>query len=428
MLNDTNIADAVEAKAIDRAAREDANEALVKADSAEKQAEIAIDQAEYASILAENVTGQSFEDSLSEANLAITAAKEAIQLTEFARKEAETARNKAEEARLQAESIRNKAEEARLEAEGTRTDAEKIRGLEEKARLRAEEDRKEANIAKEKAETALIKSEKAIEISNLAREKAEWAQEKAEANTRALLETQKKLQDYATKLQVINQDLEQFASIASHDLQAPLRKIKIFADQLQADAKDKLTAEDMDSLNRIQKSAHSMQALITDLLALARVAHQKPFEQVDLAQIIAHVLSNLSEQIKAQQAVIEIGEMVTVVGDAGQLQQLFQNLIENALKFQADGTTPVIKISSNGSNPEFYEMIVADNGIGFAQEKTGRIFESFIRLHKDSAYPGSGMGLAICKRIVERHHGTITVKSTPGEGSSFVVRLSHKPE
>ena len=171
-----------------------------------------------------------------------------------------------------------------------------------------------------------------------------------------------------------------------------------------------------------------MQSLITDLLALARVAHQKPFEPVDLSQIIEYVLSNLSEQIQAQHAVIDMGEPITVFGDVGQLQQLFQNLIENALKFQAPGTKPVVHINAHSLNSEFDEITVTDNGIGIPMEKKDSIFESFIRLDRNSRYPGTGMGLAICKRIVERHQGSIQVDSQPGEGTRFTVRLLRHPQ
>lgn len=228
------------------------------------------------------------------------------------------------------------------------------------------------------------------------------------------------------RLKQSNKDLEHFAMMASHDLQAPLRKLKTFSEQVLQDEKGRLQPDSVDKLERIQRSAERAQILIDDLLSLSKASQGgTPFESVNLSSVLGKVLSNLSDQIEATQAHIETSQLVTVIGDEALLEQLFQNLIENGLKYQPKERKPVIKINSGCLDEAgMCEISIQDNGIGFSEAQASQIFEPFIRLHgKSSPYSGTGIGLAICKRIVERHGGEIKVNSEPGQGSLFTVRL-----
>jgi signal transduction histidine kinase len=226
------------------------------------------------------------------------------------------------------------------------------------------------------------------------------------------------------QLQESNRDLEHFASIASHDLKAPLRKAQIFLSQV-LEEKTQLQPENQDALLRAQKSIQQMQSLISDLLSLARVSKSQPhFKPVQLSKVLDTVVNTLEPVINEKQAIIETGPMETVMGDSGQLEQLLQNLIENGLKYQPEGQTPVLRVQAACIENRYCQITVQDNGIGFRQEQAEKIFEPFARLHgKGSSYAGTGVGLAICKRIAERHGGTISAKSAPGLGTSFTVQL-----
>ncbi len=225
-----------------------------------------------------------------------------------------------------------------------------------------------------------------------------------------------------------NEELQQFAFIASHDLQEPLRKIRAFGDRLQLTCHEALSPQGLDYLQRMQNAAGRMQTLIEDLLTLSRVTTRaQPFIEVNLNQIVEEVLSDLEIRIQQTQAHIEIGELTTINADPLQIRQLLQNLIGNALKFHRHSVPPVINIYSRGLETEedlrWCEITVKDNGIGFNEKYLDRIFNVFQRLHGRSEYEGTGMGLAICRKIVERHHGKITAKSELGKGTSFIVTL-----
>lgn len=237
------------------------------------------------------------------------------------------------------------------------------------------------------------------------------------------------LLEYQKKLANSNRDLEYFATVASHDLQAPLRKVQFFCEQIYQEAKDKLSPEALDLMQRAHRSVTMAQQLVTDLLALSKVTKTgQPFSQVNLASIMNRVLINLAEPIKSTQAQIDVDLPGSMMGDPMQLEQLLQNLVENSLKYQPPGQKPIIKAYSDCADSTFYQVIVEDNGIGIDPRYTERIFQPFERLHgKASPYPGTGVGLAICKRIVERHGGTITVESTLGHGAKFIVCLPYKP-
>ncbi|MBW4609264.1 MAG: PAS domain-containing protein [Hassallia sp. WJT32-NPBG1] len=225
-----------------------------------------------------------------------------------------------------------------------------------------------------------------------------------------------------------NDELQQFAFIASHDLQEPLRKIKTFGDRLKVTCGDAFTAQGRDYLERMQNAAQRMQSLIEDLLTLSRVTTRaQPFVSVDLAQVAQEVLSDLEVAIQQSDAHVEVGELATITADPLQMRQLLQNLIGNALKFHRQQEPPFVKIYTeatrmiNGS--ELCQIIVEDQGIGFDEKYLGRIFNIFQRLHGRSEYEGTGIGLAICRKIAERHNGSITARSILGHGAKFIVTL-----
>jgi PAS domain S-box-containing protein len=233
-----------------------------------------------------------------------------------------------------------------------------------------------------------------------------------------------------------NAELEQFANVASHDLQEPLRKILTFSDRLKTKYGEALTAQGCDYLERMQNAAERMQTLINDLLTLSRIMTKaQPFVPVDLAQVVQEVLSDLEVRIEHTRGQVEVGELCTIDADPLQMRQLLQNLIGNALKFHQDVEPPRVRIYSqllkgeqqqstgNSAIPALCQILVEDNGIGFDEKYKDRIFNPFQRLHGRSEYEGTGMGLAICRKIVERHNGSITVQSGLGQGSTFIVTL-----
>jgi PAS domain S-box-containing protein len=233
------------------------------------------------------------------------------------------------------------------------------------------------------------------------------------------------LQRQAKELSRSNAELEQFAYVASHDLQEPLRKIQAFGDRLKHRCADALSDDGRDYLSRMQNAASRMQTLIHDLLALSRVAsHPHPFAPVDLNEVIHGVVSDLESRIEQRGGRVELGSLPVVHADRMQMRQLFQNLIGNALKFHKPGEPPVVKVRREeaGSENECC-VVVEDNGIGFDEKYVERIFQVFQRLHGRGEYEGSGIGLAICRKIAERHGGTISAASTPGEGARFEITL-----
>jgi len=236
-----------------------------------------------------------------------------------------------------------------------------------------------------------------------------------------------------------NEELQQFAYVASHDLQEPLRKIKAFGDRLQGKFSDTLGDEGRDYLERMQSATGRMHALINDLLAYSRVTREaKPFVTTDMKEVVQAVLTDLEVRIEESGAQVEVGDMPSVEADPMQMQLLMRNLIGNALKFQRPDEAPAIEVRSrsfkdtNGSPGGrlslFHEISVQDNGVGFDEKYLDRIFTIFQRLHGRGEYEGSGIGLSLCRKIVERHGGRITAKSKPGEGSTFTVSLPAKQQ
>ena len=236
------------------------------------------------------------------------------------------------------------------------------------------------------------------------------------------------LLEQADKLSRSNAELEQFAYVASHDLQEPLRKIQAFGDRLKTKYDASLGPEGLDYLTRMQNAAARMQILIQDLLSLSRVAsNAKPFTSVDLGDVVRTVVSDLEMRIQDAQGRVEIGALPVIFGDRGQMAQLFQNLIGNGLKFRKPGESPVVKIDSQPqtlpSGAAGWHISVEDNGIGFDEKYRDRIFQIFQRLHGRNEYEGTGIGLAICRKIVDRHGGSLTANSSPGAGAKFIITL-----
>jgi light-regulated signal transduction histidine kinase (bacteriophytochrome) len=229
---------------------------------------------------------------------------------------------------------------------------------------------------------------------------------------------------YLQELERSNAELQDFASIASHDLQEPLRKVLAFGEHLKDHLGENLDELGKDFLARMQNAARRMSSLIEALLQYSRVTSKaQPFERVDLHLAVCEVLVNMEERIASSHARVEFVPMPKVMADPVQVRQLLQNLVGNALKFQRPGIPPRVVIEARNKDASWCEISVRDNGIGFEEKYLDRIFRPFQRLHGRDEYAGSGMGLAICRKVVARHGGTITAHSRPGEGSQFVVTL-----
>lgn len=240
----------------------------------------------------------------------------------------------------------------------------------------------------------------------------------------ALRDSELRLKRAVDRLENSNKDLEQFAYVASHDLQEPLRKVIAFGQRLERRYADKLDETGLDYLARMQGATARMQSLINDLLALSRITTRaRPFEPVDLAFVLANVLDDLEMRLKETGAQFSVTEMPVVQADGFQVRQLLQNLISNALKFRSKEEVASIHISSVMVDEATVQISIADNGIGFDVKFSEQIFAPFHRLHSRSEYEGSGIGLAICRKIVERHGGTIWVESQVGVGSTFHFTL-----
>lgn len=242
---------------------------------------------------------------------------------------------------------------------------------------------------------------------------------------------------FAAQLESSNAELQNFASVASHDLQEPLRKIQAFSDRLRVKCGTMLNAQGLDYLDRMQNAAQRMQVLIQDLLKLSRVTSRAlPFEQCNLREIVRNVMSDLEIVIEQKQAKVEVGDLPTIEADPVQMRQLFQNLISNALKFQKPGDRPEVAIEGriyevrerNAGDvaipgQRICKIVVRDNGIGFDPKFADQIFVVFQRLHSRSEYEGTGIGLAVCRKITDRHGGSIVAKSAEGQGAAFIVTL-----
>ena len=246
---------------------------------------------------------------------------------------------------------------------------------------------------------------------------------------------QRELEKNNRELDRSNKELEEFAYVASHDMQEPLRKIITFSGRLREKFKDQLGSEGAMYLERMNGAANNMRILIENLLEISRTARTtQPFVETDLNQIIRQVKADLELSIEEHAVVLNCAKLPVVQAIPSQMLQLFSNLLNNAIKFRSPGRRPEISITSRELDaadreqlllPEkiYYEIAISDNGIGFEQEYAERVFQIFQRLHGKSEYPGSGIGLSICKKVTDKHNGVIYARSQTGAGTTFYVVL-----
>ncbi len=238
-----------------------------------------------------------------------------------------------------------------------------------------------------------------------------------------LIEAEARVRQQSDALARSNEELKRFAYEASHDLQEPLRSIVSFSQLLERRYRGRLDQDADDYLQFVIDGGVRMQTLITDLLQLSRVETRGgPFEQAEAGEIVADALRTIGHGVGEAGGQVEVGPLPSIFGDPAQLELVFTNLIGNAIKYRRRDVPLVIRISAERHGP-FCEFAVADNGIGIEAEYFDRIFEMFQRLHTHDKYEGTGIGLAVVKKIVERHGGTVRVESAPGEGSTFFFTL-----
>ncbi len=234
------------------------------------------------------------------------------------------------------------------------------------------------------------------------------------------------LVDKANALERSNVELERFAYVASHDLQEPLRTIRGFGERLAARCGERLDPTEREYLDRMLAATERMQEQIRDLLALSRIStSEAPPERVELGEVLERVRADLAGHLEAEQAELEVRPAPAVLGNEPQLRRLFANLIGNALKFRSPGRAPRVEVSAEPAPGEPGRLLVTvrDNGIGFEPAMAEAVFRPFKRLHRREQYPGTGIGLAIAKAVVERHGGKIEAEGRPGEGATFRFTL-----
>jgi signal transduction histidine kinase len=238
-----------------------------------------------------------------------------------------------------------------------------------------------------------------------------------------------RLEEINSELEISNHDLQQFASIASHDLQEPLRKILIFATMLRNKHLGDFSAEGLSYLDKIIGSSKRMRTMISDILTYSRLStHINNYTLTSLSEVVGEVLEDYEILIQEKKANIIIGELPEIEVNRGQIKQVFQNLISNSIKFAKKDKAPEIHISSqfvpvSDTASDAYLITILDNGIGFDTSYTDRIFSLFERLNTKDKYEGSGIGLAITKKIIDKHNGSISARSEEGKGSSFTISL-----
>ncbi|MBT5551465.1 MAG: response regulator [Nitrospina sp.] len=236
--------------------------------------------------------------------------------------------------------------------------------------------------------------------------------------------SEEKAKAFARELERSNKDLEDFAHLASHDLLEPLRKIITFGDRLK-DQSSGMNEKGKDYLERMQRASMRMKNFINDLLEYSKVTSiPKPNKLTHVGKLVQQVCEDLDLQIKNSNAAIEVGELPTLELNPTQISTVLQNLLSNALKYRREGVPPVISLTSSYDDTEkTWNIKISDNGIGIGKEYFGRIFKLFERLHGKDSFEGTGVGLAICQKIVINHGGKILVESQPDEGSSFIIKL-----
>lgn len=238
-----------------------------------------------------------------------------------------------------------------------------------------------------------------------------------------LRRSEEELRERGDQLSRANADLGLFAFLVSHELQEPVRKTIAFGELL-ARAEAGTAQERQPHIRRMQDAARRMQRLVNDIMALCRVtAADKPLEPVELDAVLKAVAEEFGPLLSRAGGELRVEPLPRIRADPSQMRALFANLVSNAHKFRSKDRPPLVSISAGASEPGFVDIVVADNGIGFEERYRERIFKPFERLHRKGEYEGSGMGLAICERILMRHGGNIKAESRPGEGSRFIVTL-----
>jgi two-component system, LuxR family, sensor kinase FixL len=239
-------------------------------------------------------------------------------------------------------------------------------------------------------------------------------------------QSEDKLKAYANELERSNEELNVFTSAASHDLQEPLRKISLFGDRLET-LVSKYDLDAVDYLNRLGTSVERMRLLIEGLLQYSRVSNNQPsFQPTDLNALIHQAIDDLEVPIKDTNAIINVEGLPTIEVDPLQIRRLFQNIISNALKFHRERVPPVINVTSYRTFTGVWKISVKDNGIGLEEKYRDKIFKPFQRLNNRKAYEGTGLGLALCQKIVNFHSGEIAVQSQPEIGTTFIIKLPEK--
>ncbi len=285
-----------------------------------------------------------------------------------------------------------------------------------------------------KKNMALVVQEKKLRIAN---KRLEREVEERKISEQKINVLNRQLTEKILQLKTTNGELERYAFIASHDLQEPLRKIIMFGNRLKDKYSSRLDADAIDHLERMVRASGRMQALIKNLLDFSRTTmEQEGYVETDLNEIVASVLSDLEMFIQQKNATINYNKLPKLKVIPVQFQQLFQNLLGNALKFSRPGVNPVISIeaeqlkgmyidgmSYDQYEEDFYKIAVKDNGIGFEEKYASQIFSVFKRLHTFEQFEGTGIGLSICKKIVEKHQGYIYASSIPNEGATFTIIL-----
>ena len=274
-------------------------------------------------------------------------------------------------------------------------------------------------------EQRLVAINKSLEIEIKERKSSE---ERVKQLNRQLLEN-------IASLESANKDLDRFAFMASHDLQEPLRKIRMFSDRLFLKYKEMLDDDGKTNIHRIQKAAERMQNLITDILTFSKISVDKPsFVESDLNELISEILTEMDEDLRDKKAKVLVDKLPSLFVNPSLMKPLFHNLIGNALKYRKKEIAPLIKITSDIAGPvngklmkdpnnKYCRIFIEDNGIGFDQKYAEEIFGMFKRLHHNTEFEGTGIGLALCKKIVEQHKGYISARSKLNEGSTFIISI-----
>ena len=220
-------------------------------------------------------------------------------------------------------------------------------------------------------------------------------------------------------------ELEELLALTAHELHEPLRKITAFGEMLRQHAGPALDAESLDYITRMDRAADRMRATLGSVIALARVPRGLPFVTIDLGEVVAGAIEKVKERIQLARARVVVADLPAICGDPFQMQQMFEQLLDNAIKFRRDDVAPVVQVDAAPADGDdgAHAIRVADNGIGFEDQYAERIFRPFERLHGRGRYPGAGLGLAICRKIAERHGGRLTANGTPGEGSVLTLVL-----